>query len=119
MSRVLDPKALAQILELEEPGEASLLVEMVDIFRAACDKHLTRLRVALEIGDHATVRDAAHALRGAAASLGAERVRSIARVMEMSGRNQALIGAWEQLAALEDECDEALAALSQEVARAA
>jgi PAS domain S-box-containing protein len=117
--RVLDPKVLAQILALEEPGEPSLLVELIDAFRNSSAGYLVKLTGALQTGDHETVLDVAHTLKGAAAALGAERVRAIAWALEMRGRQHSLAGAEGQLAILEIARDQALAALSEEAARAA
>lgn len=117
--RVLDPKALAEILALEVPGQPSLLTEMMDAFHAASDAYLVRLRSALRSGDAASVLDAAHALKGAAASLGAERVRASALELEIAAREPSLVGAEERLAVLEIACEQALAALSEEAGRGA
>jgi HPt (histidine-containing phosphotransfer) domain-containing protein len=113
--RVLDPDAVNQIRALQEPGQANLLAEVVETFRASSDGDLQRLRRALEIGDHETVLNAAHRIRGAAAALGADRMRSAAEVLELRGRQQSLAGAEELLAALETAREQTLAALTQEV----
>lgn len=115
MMRVLDPDALNQIRALDEPGQACLLAEIVDTFRASSECDVSRLRGALEVGDHATVLDAAHRIRGAAAALGADHVRSIAEALELRGRQQMLAGAQELLAELETAREQALVALIQEV----
>jgi HPt (histidine-containing phosphotransfer) domain-containing protein len=117
--RVLDPDILAQIRMLEVRGQPSLLAEIVDAFRASSENYRARLTGAVQVGDHKTVQDVAHALKGAAMSVGAERVRSIARELELRGRQQSLDGIVERLTALDNACEQVLAALTQEVVRAA
>jgi HPt (histidine-containing phosphotransfer) domain-containing protein len=112
---VLDPDTLSQIRALEEPGQTSLLAELMEAFRNSSYGDLTRLKSALKRDDHQTVLDAAHRIRGAAAALGADRVRSIAQTLEQCGRQQSLDGAAEHLAALETACAQALVALAHEV----
>jgi HPt (histidine-containing phosphotransfer) domain-containing protein len=116
---VLNPEALAEILALEQPGQPSLLVELVGTFRAASEGYLSRLRQALVMGDHESVLDAAHALRGTTVALGAERVTVIALDLEHRGHQHWLAGSDEQLIMLETACYQVLTALSQEMARAA
>jgi HPt (histidine-containing phosphotransfer) domain-containing protein len=113
--RVLDPEALSQTRALEEPGQTSLLAELVDAFRDSSHSDLTRLKRALVVGDHETVLNAAHRLRGAAAALGADRVRSIAQTLELCGREHSLVGAEAHLIALESAREQVLLALSHEV----
>ena len=102
--RVLDPDALNQLRALDEPGQTSLLAEIVDTFKASSASDLERLRAALEVGDHETVLNAAHRIRGAASALGADQVRSIAQTLEQRARQQSLVGArsywwhWKSLA---------------------
>jgi HPt (histidine-containing phosphotransfer) domain-containing protein len=115
--RVLDPDALRDLRALEEPGQASLLAEIVDIFRASSECDLTRLKRAVEAADHATVLNAAHRIRGAAAALGADQVRSIAEALELRGREQSLADANELLVDLETARERALGALTEELAR--
>jgi CheY-like chemotaxis protein len=63
--RVLDPRALTQILKLGEPGEPSLLEQMIAAFRTSSAGYVASLRAAIEVDDHETVSNVAHALKGA------------------------------------------------------
>lgn len=116
---VLNQRALDQIRMLEEPGEPSLLVEMVNAFRAALVMYIGHLRTALTTGDAEAVASAAHALKGAAGSIGADGVQALALRMETDGRHHSLAAGPEQIAALEHAGDQALTALAHELARAA
>ncbi|MDQ3811788.1 MAG: response regulator, partial [Chloroflexota bacterium] len=110
---VLDPRALAQIEALEEPGEPSLLAQMFHTFRDSSVEHVSRLRQAVAAANAEAATDAAHALKGAAAAIGAQRVRALALEIELRGRQRSLQGAVEQITALETARDEALGALGR------
>jgi HPt (histidine-containing phosphotransfer) domain-containing protein len=109
---VLDADTLASIRELEEPGDTSLLEEMVDTFRTWSVGQLEQLRYSTAAGDMDAIADGAHALKGAAAALGAVQVRRLALEIEQSARQRSYIGE-AKLEALEAACVEALAALDQ------
>jgi two-component system sensor histidine kinase/response regulator len=111
---VLDAGVLAQLHALEEPGEASLLTELVEAFRGSAPGHIARLKTALAAGDATAFEDAAHVLKGGAATLGAARVRIAAYDLELRGRDHNLVHADVQLVALESAFAEALEALSRE-----
>jgi HPt (histidine-containing phosphotransfer) domain-containing protein len=114
--RVLNPDALREIRELEEPGETSFLAETVDSFRASSASDLARLTRALDARDHETVLLVAHRIKGVAATMGADRMAAIAQALELCGRQRSLAGGAEQLEALKAARWQALAALGQEVA---
>jgi two-component system sensor histidine kinase/response regulator len=111
---VLDVDVLAQLHALEEPGEASLLTELVETFRGSAPGHIALIKTALAAGDAMAFSDAAHALKGSAATLGAARLRTAAYELERRGRDRNLVNAESQLAALEATCAEALDALAAE-----
>jgi len=114
---VLDADVLAQLQALEEPGEASVLAELVEAFRSSAPGHIARLNTALAAGDAIAFEDAAHVLKGGAATLGAARVRIAAYDLELRGRDHNLVHAKGPLLALESACEEAFAALSREALR--
>jgi two-component system sensor histidine kinase/response regulator len=114
---VLDPAVVAQLRALEEPGEPSLLTELIEAFRGSVPGHLARMKAALAAGDATALGDAAHALKGAAATLGAERLRSAAYNLELRGRDRNLVDLEALLSGLESTCTEAIEALTQEDTR--
>jgi two-component system, sensor histidine kinase and response regulator len=111
---VLDADILAQLQAFEEPGEASLLTELLVAFRGSAPGHVARLKSALAAGDASAFEDAAHVLKGSAATLGAARLRIAAYDLELRGRDHNLEHADVHLTALEAAFTEALEALSQE-----
>jgi CheY-like chemotaxis protein len=104
---VLDPSVLDHIRELEEPGETTLFGDMLRAFQASASEQLQRLQLATRTGDAEVITDAAHALKGSAAALGATRVRALALDLELHGASS------ERLPGLIRAVDEALQALER------
>jgi len=75
---------------------------------------MARLKSALAAGDASAFEDAAHVLKGSAATLGAARLRIAAYDLELRGRDHNLEHAGVHVTALEAAFKEALEALSQE-----
>jgi PAS domain S-box-containing protein len=76
---VLDPDVVDELRQLTPDG--SLFAQIVDTFLATAPDHLAELLAAVDAGDAATVRQAAHRLRGESSSLGA--VELAARCTEL------------------------------------
>ena len=111
---LLDLDVIANLRALEEPGEPGLLTELIAAFRSSAPAHIARLKTTLAADDAPAFGDAAHALKGGAATLGAARLRRAAYDLELRGRDCNLVDAEAQLIALEIACTEALDALTQE-----
>jgi HPt (histidine-containing phosphotransfer) domain-containing protein len=94
----------------ETAGDEALLEELLSLFREAAAEDLERMRQAVAAGDSAAALTAAHSLKGAAASLGIESIRSLAETVEQTGHSSALATARETLPILADLLDQ-LAAL--------
>jgi CheY-like chemotaxis protein len=114
---VLDADVLAELHALEEPGEPSLLTELIEAFRGSAPGHVVHIEAALAAGDATAFGDAAHALKGSAAALGAARLRNAAFELELRGRDNNLVNAAAQVGALDAILTEAIEALSREDAR--
>lgn len=67
---VLDPRRMAELREMDEPGQPSFLVEMIELFLADAPRRITQIGAAARGGDLETVISAAHAFKGSAASIG-------------------------------------------------
>ncbi|HXK16714.1 MAG TPA: response regulator, partial [Polyangiaceae bacterium] len=59
-SHLLDPRAILRACD----GQASLLKKILVVFRKSLPKHMSRVRTALDAGDFAGLREAAHSLAG-------------------------------------------------------
>lgn len=108
---VLDPAIMDQLLSLDD-GATGLIREMFGLFVEDTPPRLEVLRIALTEGRLEALADTAHAVKGAASTMGAPRVRQVAQALETGGRTQA----WSQppetlLAQLQEAYAEAVAGL--------
>jgi HPt (histidine-containing phosphotransfer) domain-containing protein len=83
-------------------GDVDLLRELVELYRADYPRLLAEIRGAVGANDAARLRRAAHTLKGAAGTFGAEQVCAEALRLEAMGRDGTLAGAAEAGAALEE-----------------
>ena len=104
---VLDRAAALERLDGDEDMLATFLGLLVE--QTAAD--LPKIAQALERGSAREVERLAHSLKGAAASLSAERVRQAAYQLELIGRNGDLSAGRAVLARLSDEVEQLRAAL--------
>jgi HPt (histidine-containing phosphotransfer) domain-containing protein len=98
---VLDRAAALERLDGDEDMLATFLNLLVE--QSAAD--LPKIAQALEQGNAREVERLAHSLKGAAASLSAERVRQAAHQLELIGRNGNLSAGRPVLTCLSDEVD--------------
>ncbi len=83
----LDPAVFGELVELDAKAGGTLLGPLTESFGRTSEKDLACIRVALAAGDAGAIAEAAHALKGAAAAIGATRAREIAgKIEEVSRR---------------------------------
>jgi HPt (histidine-containing phosphotransfer) domain-containing protein len=63
-------------------NDRQLFDELVAVFLDDTETRLAAIKIAIERGDHEALRRAAHAIKGAAANVGARRVFSTAACLE-------------------------------------
>jgi len=87
---------------LEQAGDdEEMLAELLDLLRSSGQADLERIKAAMTGGDAQAMGDAAHSIKGAAASLGMESLRLVAHELEKAGRSGDLAGASRLLPDLE------------------
>jgi HPt (histidine-containing phosphotransfer) domain-containing protein len=86
-------------------GDRTLLREVVQLFLSNYPKQLEDLRQAVEGAEGLAVHRAAHAIKGALATLGAERALALARRLEAMGSANQLAGARDACRAFEGELE--------------
>ena len=94
-------------------GDEQLFVEIAKLFQEDCPSHLDAIRTAIDGGDAARLRAAAHAFKGAASNLSAVRLSAAAHVLEelaAAAKLDAVDEGWRRLA---DEASAVMAALRQ------
>jgi two-component system, sensor histidine kinase and response regulator len=82
---VLDQGTLKQLLDLDD-GELGLIQEMCQLFVEDMPPRMAAMEVAIQAGKSEEMGDVAHAVKGAASTMGAPRVRNVALAMETLGR---------------------------------
>jgi HPt (histidine-containing phosphotransfer) domain-containing protein len=81
----LDLSIMEQLLGLDE-GASGLLEEMLVLYREDTPDRLKAMDRALAAGDMKELADVAHAIKGAASTMGAPKVRTVAAELEAAGR---------------------------------
>lgn len=81
----LDVATLDQLLALDD-GELGLITEMYELFRDDTPPRLALVEAALAQDHPVELSEAAHAVKGAASTMGAPRVRALAAHLEAAGR---------------------------------
>lgn len=111
---VLDATILAQLRDLDD-GALGLVQEMLRLFCEDTPERLEALEAACAQNDGTALAETAHAIKGAAGTMGASRVRALAAALEAAGRSGSpLPGSLSgQLQGLKDAYREAVAALEQ------
>jgi HPt (histidine-containing phosphotransfer) domain-containing protein len=106
----LNPEGLARLRRTvgEDP---SVLAELIDTFLADAPRLLADLRQALDRGDTAGVRLAAHSLKSNGAAFGAQAFADLCKEMEAVGKAGVLDGADQLLTQIEAEYERVNAAL--------
>jgi HPt (histidine-containing phosphotransfer) domain-containing protein len=85
LGEVLDAETVQQLIDLDD-GALGLIQEMFEIFREDTPSRIDALAVAAGANHREEIGDIAHAIKGAAATIGAPRVRALALALETAGR---------------------------------
>jgi two-component system sensor histidine kinase/response regulator len=102
-AEVLDPDRLAQLGELDSPGNRSLVGRLAECFLARGPADFADLRAAVQRGDATAIYYVAHRLKGAAATLGSPGMVDLCQELEALARTGALPRADDLLRRLEEE----------------
>jgi HPt (histidine-containing phosphotransfer) domain-containing protein len=82
---ILEPSTLKQLLDLDD-GELGLIQEMYQLFVEDMPPRILAMETAIKAGQSNEMGDVAHAVKGAAGTMGALRVRAVALALETLGR---------------------------------
>jgi HPt (histidine-containing phosphotransfer) domain-containing protein len=88
LTQILDTGVMDQLLELDD-GRLDLLIEMFGLFQADTPGRIEAIQAHLAAGELSELADIAHAVKGAAATMGVPRLRAIAAELERGGRKGA------------------------------
>ena len=82
---ILDLSTMKQLLDLDDGG-LGLLQEMYQLFTEDMPPRLEAMEAALVAGNLMEMGDVAHAVKGAASTMGVPKVRALALALETLGR---------------------------------
>ena len=106
-SRARNIPSTRQALLASIGGDEAFVRDLIDAFTATADREITAIAKALRTGDAGSLRDAAHALKGASANMRASAVTAAAAELELAAAS----GAGAQIPSLANK-------LAREVGRA-
>jgi response regulator RpfG family c-di-GMP phosphodiesterase len=99
----LDGQVLANLRELQEPGDADFVTTLIDHLLADVPDRIAAMADAVRRTDASALERAAHSLKSSAANLGLLELSRLAGILEASGVTGDLSGAESTLAALRSE----------------
>jgi two-component system, sensor histidine kinase and response regulator len=99
----LDPAVLEGLRQLNQPGQPDLVREVLAVFLSDAPGRLDAIDNAIRASDPQAIQRAAHALKGAAASIGAMPLQARCRELEELGKSARLDSTAELGGAIRDE----------------
>jgi HPt (histidine-containing phosphotransfer) domain-containing protein len=81
----IDPKAIARILLI---ADRDFVVEMIDTFLVDAQRFMSQMQTAFDSGDPEVLHHATHSLKSISASMGAVKLSSICKQLELQARHQ-------------------------------
>ena len=115
LREAIDHSALASLRELQEEDEPDIVSEVCSLFVKHAPERLSSIEQAIESGDAKGLLMAAHSLKSSSAYIGAMRLSSLSKELELMGRTGALEGAKEKAEALVAEYSRVINALDAEI----
>ncbi len=98
---VLDRGVLDRIRALQQPNAPSVLAKVIGIYLEDSPKRIQAIKQALDGSDMTALTETAHSLKSSSANLGASRLSSLCKELELKGK----AGSHEYLAALVERID--------------
>ena len=108
----VDVSVLAELREYQKPGEPDFVTELIGVFIEDLADRLSQIRSGLQAADTHRVNQAAHALKGASAELGARRMQEICSRIEFGAATGSIESTPSMLRELEAEAESVRTALA-------
>jgi len=115
----INGRRLDELRAIQRPGTPSLLERIVRIYEQEAAELLSQLETAIEYGQAAEIRAAAHKFKSVSGNVGADALAAWCQELEQKGREDRLEGSAELLDEIRDEHARASAELTSELGRAA
>lgn len=107
----VNTEILESLKDLGEPGGENPLHELIDLYLEDAPRSLDRLQKACELQDSSVVKQAAHALKGSSANMGAEQLALLCRELEAAAQRGNLSSANGLCTRIREEFEEVKAVL--------
>ncbi len=111
---ILDQRVLDSVRQLQEPGEADFLTEMIDLYLTDAPLLMDRIHRSLQANELTGARKAAHSLKGISGNLGARRLTEMCDRMERLAEVEEFAAVQDMLDNMEMEFERVCAALEKE-----
>ena len=112
---VLDQSVLASIRELQDAGDPDIVAEVGGLFIKHSPEKVDAIMQSVEKDDAKGLQLAAHSMKSSSAYIGAMRLSTLAKELEMMGRSNSLNGAKEKAQMLKDEFSLVMEAIRAEI----
>lgn len=112
---VLDQSVLASLRELQEAGDPDIVAEVGGLFIKHSPEKVDAIMQSVEKDDAKGLQLAAHSMKSSSAYIGAMRLSTLAKELEMMGRSNSLNGAKEKAQMLKDEFSLVMEAIRAEI----
>jgi len=112
---VLDQSVLADLRELQDPEDPDIVVEVGGLFIKHSPEKVDAIMQSVEKDDAKGLQLAAHSLKSSSAYIGAMRLSTLAKELEMMARSNSLNGAREKAQMLKDEFSLVMEAIRAEI----
>ena len=109
----LDPSVVDTLRQLTEDGQPDVLAEVLHLFLSDASARMSAIEAAVTHRDAAALQRAAHAMKGASATIGATALQGACRRLEEMGKQQHFGDADAALTAMRHEFERARAAIEQ------
>lgn len=114
---VLDQSVLASLRELQEAGDPDIVAEVGGLFIKHSPEKVDAIMQSVEKDDAKGLQLAAHSMKSSSAYIGAMRLSTLAKDLEMMGRSNSLNGAKEKAKMLKEEFSLVMEAIRAEIQR--
>lgn len=112
---VLDQSVLASLRELQDAGDPDIVAEVGGLFVKHSPEKVDAIMQSVEKDDAKGLQLAAHSLKSSSAYIGAMRLSTLAKELEMMGRANSLNGAKEKAKMLKEEFSLVMEAIRAEI----
>lgn len=112
---VLDQSVLASLRELQEAGDPDIVAEVGGLFIKHSPEKVDAIMQSVEKDDAKGLQLAAHSMKSSSAYIGAMRLSTLAKELEMMGRSNSMNGAKEKAKMLKEEFSLVMEAILAEI----